>query len=128
MSFGWPAAADLLDAVRQHLREEVRPALSGKAAYDVRVASNLLSIMQRELELGPAVAERARQRLTALLGIEAGLDELNTALSHRIRNREIESTHDELLGHLRQTAVDKLSIDNPKYSAYLRATQDRQAT
>jgi len=121
--FGWPAATDLMAAVREHLDGKVRPQLSGKDAYDIRVASNLLAILKRELELAPGAEARARERLEALLHLEAGLDELNTVLSERIRNRELDSGSDELLAHLRQSVLDRLSIDNPRYSAYQRARQ-----
>lgn len=124
MPFNWPTATDLMDAIREHLVEELRPKLSGKDAYDVRVASNLLAILKRELELGPRSAARARARLIDLLQLEDGMDELNTALSDRIRSREIGPDSEELLAHLRRTALDKLRIDNPKYSAYLRAQQN----
>jgi hypothetical protein len=128
MSFASPSATELMDAIREHLDETVRPKLSGKDAYDLRVASNLLAILKRELELGPGAAERAQKRLMDLLQIEAGLDGLNTALSDRIRNREIDPGNDELLIHLRKAALDRLSIDNPKYSAYLRARRGRKST
>jgi type IV secretory pathway VirB4 component len=121
MPLNQPSATELMDAIREHLDEQLRPKLSGKEAYDIRVASNLLSILKRELELGPGAAQRAQTRLTDLLNLQAGLDELNTTLSDRIRKREFDSSNEELLAHLRQTALDKLGIDNPRYSAYLRA-------
>jgi hypothetical protein len=121
MPLNQPSATELMDAIREHLDEQLRPKLSGKEAYDIRVASNLLAILKRELELGPGAAARAQTRLTKLLELESGLEELNTALSDRIRKRELDSSSDDLLAHLRQTALDKLSIDNPRYSAYLRA-------
>ena len=121
MPLSQPSATELMDAIREHLDQELRPKLSGKEAYDIRVASNLLTILQRELELGPGAVARAQSRLTDLLHLQAGLDELNTALSDRIRERELDPGNEDLLAHLRQTALDKLSIDNPRYSAYLRA-------
>ena len=121
MPLNQPSATELMDAIREHLDGVLRPKLSGKEAYDIRVASNLLSILKRELELGPGAATRAQTRLTDLLDLQAGLDELNTTLSDRIRKREFDSSNEELLAHLRQTALDKLGIDNPRYSAYLRA-------
>ncbi len=122
MSFTQPSAVELMEAIREHLDEQLRPKLSGKEAYDIRVASNLLAILKRELELGPGAEVDARSRLMDLLHLEGSLDELNTALSDRIRSRETGLASVDLLTHLRQTALDKLSIDNPVYSAYLRAT------
>jgi len=119
--FSQPSAWHLLDAIREHLDEDLRPKLVGKDAYDLRVAANLLEILKRELELGPAAAARAEQRLQALLHSDQGLEELNTALSERIRQRELGPDNADLLHHLRQTALDQLAIDNPGYSAYRRA-------
>jgi len=121
MPLNQPSATELMDAIREHLDVQLRPKLSGKEAYDIRVASNLLAILKREHELGPAAAARAQTRLTNLLELETGLEELNTTLSDRIREREFDSGNQDLLVHLRLTALDKLGIDNPKYSAYLRA-------
>jgi hypothetical protein len=121
MPFNRPSATELMGAIQEHLDLELRPKLSGKEAYDIRVASNLLAILKRELELGPGAAARAHKRLTDLLILQAGLEELNTTLSDRIRRQEIHPGNKNLLVHLRQTALDKLSIDNPRYSAYLRA-------
>jgi type IV secretory pathway VirB4 component len=121
MPFDRPTAEELMDAIRTHLDEEVRPALSGKEAYDIRVASNLLTILKRELELGPEAASRAQVRLEDLLQQQASLDELNSELSERICKRELKSGDSDLLAHLRKTTLDRLSIDNPRYSAYIRA-------
>ena len=121
MPFDRPDATELLDAIRLHLDEELRPDLSGKAAYDLRIASNLLKILKRELELGPKAADCARLRLENLLHMQASLDELNSELSERIRKRDLNSNDNDLLTHLRQTTLDRLSIDNPRYSAYIRA-------
>jgi len=123
MPFIQPSAADLTTAIREHLDNELRPKLSGKEAYDIRVASNILAILKRELELGPGAETRARNRLMDLLHLEGSQEELNTALSDRIRSGKIDPDDIDLLAHLRQTVLDKLSIDNPRYSAYLRATR-----
>jgi len=125
MPFNRPSATELMGAIREHLDEELRPKLSGKEAYDIRVASNLLAILQRELELGPGATARARTRLTNLLVLQASLDELNSVLSDRIRQQQLQPGNENLLAHLRQTALDKLSIDNPRYSAYLRARPEQ---
>lgn len=122
MPFDRPDATELMDAIRLHLDEELRPELSGKAAYDLRIASNLLTILKREMKLGPETAQRAKARLQNLLQLNGDLDELNTELSERIRNRELNSNDNALLTHLRQTTMDRLAIDNPRYSAYVRAS------
>jgi hypothetical protein len=50
---GRPTVSELLDAVRGYLTDQVMPATSGQLAFHARVAANVLSIVARELELGP---------------------------------------------------------------------------
>ena len=50
-----------MDAIREHLDKELRPKHSGKEAYDIRVASNLLAMLKRELELSPGASARAQE-------------------------------------------------------------------
>ena len=116
MPLGRPSATELMDALREHLDGVLRPKLSGKEAYDLRVASNLLTILKREQEQGPAAAERAAGRLQDLLQAEGGLEELNTLLADRIRGGQIGGDNEALLAHLRQTALDRLAIDNPGHA------------
>jgi aminoglycoside phosphotransferase (APT) family kinase protein len=51
-AFGRPTASELLDAVREFLTGQVRPASTGQLAFHARVAANILAIVARELELG----------------------------------------------------------------------------
>lgn len=116
-----PSTAQLAAAVQLHLESHVLPGLEGKAAYELRVASNLLSIVTREAELGAGAAAREQERLISLVGEAPTLEELNARLADRIREGRIDPDSPSLLHHLRATALDRLAIDNPKYSAYLRA-------
>jgi aminoglycoside phosphotransferase (APT) family kinase protein len=50
---GRPTASELLDAVRQFLIDQVMPASAGQLAFHARVAANVLSVVAREIELGP---------------------------------------------------------------------------
>ena len=58
-----PDIADLMQAVRDFIGAEIAPALTGHDAFSARVAGNVLALMQRELELGPAFARRSRRAL-----------------------------------------------------------------
>jgi len=118
-----PSTAELAEAVREHLQQEVLGQLEGKAAYELRIAANILAIVQREAELGPPAARREQERLTQLLGESGNPVALNAELATRIRRRTLGADNFNLLQHLRATALDRLAIDNPKYSAYLRSTQ-----
>jgi len=50
---GRPTASELLEAVRQFLIDQVMPATEGQLAFHARVAANVLSVVAREIELGP---------------------------------------------------------------------------
>jgi hypothetical protein len=103
-----PTATELLDAVRDFLAGERRldPFLQ-------RVATNVLAIVAREVELSPAMDAAERARLADLLGHEGALHDLNVEFARAIREGTFASG--TLLEHLRQTAREKLSIANPKY-------------
>jgi aminoglycoside phosphotransferase (APT) family kinase protein len=54
---GRPTASELLDAVRGYLTDQVMPGTSGQLAFHARVAANALTIVTRELDLGPIPAD-----------------------------------------------------------------------
>lgn len=110
-----PDALALIEAVKGFLRQEAAPVLDSRRSYHARVAANALDIALRELRQGPAMNEAERRRLTALLGREGSLQELNAALASAIRRGEKPAGDNALLSHLRQTAADKLAIANPRY-------------
>jgi hypothetical protein len=120
-----PTTAELAAAVQAHLDDQVLPGLDGRAGYELRIASNLLAIVRREAELGAAAAARERERLVELVGEGASAGELNARLADRIRAGGTAVNDAALLRHLRETALDRLAIDNPRYSAYLRARRPR---
>jgi hypothetical protein len=119
-----PTAAELITAVREFLEEQALPQLEGRAAFHGRVAANALAIVARQLELGPAADAAERERLRALLGRDGTLDELNRELCRRIRGGELRLESPGLVDHLRRTTLDKLAVDQPKYSGYRRALEE----
>jgi hypothetical protein len=116
-----PTAAELAQAVREHLDGEVLGQLQGKSVYELRVASNLLGILQREAESGLRACAAEKERLERLLGEDGELEQLNARLADRIREGAVKGNDPELLDHLRRTTLDRLRIDNPKYAAFRRA-------
>jgi hypothetical protein len=120
-----PHLTELVAAVRSFLEETAMPQLDGHAAFHARVAANALAIVERQLELGPETESNELQRLTSLLGSVGTLDESNRELCRRIRSGELDASSPALLDHLRATTLDKLAVDQPKYSAYRRALEDR---
>jgi hypothetical protein len=123
-----PTAAELTQAVQEFLKADVLPLLgageardSSRHKYHLLVTLNALTIIARELTLGPALDEAERQRLTALVGPEGALPEANRRLCARIRAREMSYRDPALLEHLLKTTMGKMAIDNPRYATYLAA-------
>ena len=118
-----PTTAELVTAVREFLEEHALPNLEGRNAFHARVAANALAIVARQLELGPEAEAAEQQRLQALLGTQGSLDELNRELCRRIRNGDLAIDDAALVAHLRTTTLDKVAVDQPKYSGYRRALE-----
>jgi hypothetical protein len=116
-----PDVQELLGAVRDFLSEHAVPGLQGRARLHARVAANVIGLVQRELALAPASDAAERERLRALLARDGSLAELNAELARRIRAGELATADPSLHAHLWATALEKLAVDNPGYSAYRRA-------
>jgi hypothetical protein len=105
-----PTAAQLVEAVRELLEGDVMDATTGRVRYHVRVAINVLATVQRELELGPALAEAHAGRMSALgFGSDA-------ELAAAIRAGELDDRWDEVAAAVRATVADKLAVAHPDYT------------
>jgi hypothetical protein len=104
-----PSIAELVEAVREWLERDVMPATEGRLRFHARVAVNVLSIVERELALGPAQTAAHAERLAAL-----GFAD-DAALAAAIRSGEL----DDRLGEVREavwaSVRDKLAVANPDY-------------
>jgi hypothetical protein len=92
---------ELLEAVRQFLRQEVLPELDGFKAYNTRVAANALGIVAREMQMGAGLAE-----LDARIAAVLGLDVRAGAITRQIA-----------------LTLLAIAIDNPKYSGLQQARE-----
>ena len=113
-----PTMAELLAAIADLLREEVTPVLDKtdpRLGFQMRVAANSLAILEREARLGPAADRREHERLVALLGRDASLDDLNRELARQLRSGERDERDAALMAHLEATIADKIAIANPKW-------------
>jgi hypothetical protein len=106
-----PDAAQLLEAVREWLERDVIPATDGRLRFHARVASNVLAMVEREIQLGPAQADAHAARL-AQLGVASDAE-----LARAIRDRRFDDRHEELRTLLAESVVDKLAVANPRYLA-----------
>jgi len=66
-----PTASQLLTTVAEVLNDEIVPALSGPAQHKARVAANLVSIIEREIRLGPAAQVTEHRLLGEILDLTA---------------------------------------------------------
>jgi hypothetical protein len=110
-----PDAPALLDAAIDYLERELLPTLAGYHRFQCRVTVNVLAQVRRELALAPDQADAERIRLIALLGHPGERDALSRELAARIRAGDIALDDPALLDHLRQSLVEALRINNPKW-------------
>lgn len=116
-----PSAAAILDIAIAHLRDAVMPGLEGRALFEMRVTLSALALVRRTLELTPESDAAERGRLEALLGESGDLETLNRKLCALIRDGALDLDSPGVAAHLRATALEKLAVDQPAYSAYRRA-------
>jgi aminoglycoside phosphotransferase (APT) family kinase protein len=118
-----PRVDELLTSVRDYLRGDVMAATEGRLNFLARVASNALDIVLRELATGEALREREHERLGALLGGSEGLTPLRWRLVESLRDGSMPLDQPGLAEHLRQTVVNQVAIDQPRYSGFKRALE-----
>ncbi|MBU2647985.1 hypothetical protein KKI24_24985 [bacterium] len=118
-----PSTRELVEAVTEFMETRVIPEVGRRTGFHTRVAVNVLKTVARELQLGPELAIGEKERLSAILGLDGSLRVLNTELCRRIREKGLDPQDPRLISHLHQTVMGRLSIDNPRYSAYLKALE-----
>jgi aminoglycoside phosphotransferase (APT) family kinase protein len=107
--FGRPTAAELVDAVREFVTTDIMGHTNGRLHFDARVAGNALAMVGRELALGPAVVERAAERLRRL-----GFDD-ERSLCRAIVDGACDDRVDEVAGAVAGSVRDQLAVANPRH-------------
>jgi hypothetical protein len=115
-----PRPPELVGIVAEFLRTSVLPVCTGRLAYDLRVAVNALEIAARELTTASASDDAEAGRLAVLLAAEGSLEDLNRLLCTRLRDGTLTASTPGLIGHLWETTLAKLAVDQPAYAAYRR--------
>jgi hypothetical protein len=115
-----PTLTELTKAVADFLRGDIAPLISGHQAFKLRVATNVLDLVVRQLALEGQSDAAEAARLKALLGIDGSLIELNRQLADKIASGEVDLQTPGLADHLWQTTLDKLAVDQPNYASYKR--------
>ena len=107
--FGRPTAAELVEAVREHLDTSIGPVGGDRASFDNRVARNALQVVERELRLGPAITRAHADRLARLgFGTDA-------ALAAAIRSHAFDEDLDGVGRALASSTRDQLLVARPSY-------------
>jgi aminoglycoside phosphotransferase (APT) family kinase protein len=113
-----PRTDELLVSVRDFLRNDVMDETTGRTNFLSRVAANSLDIILRELALGPIHQAWELDRLQVLFQSDEDLDALRWRLVTELRDKKISLDNAALQNHLRQTVVNQIAIDQPKYSGF----------
>ena len=100
---------ELLTALGEWNSGTVQPDLQGHDKFQSRVAGNALGIARRQAAWGPGFRDAAQARLAA---IGHDHEQLCTGLA----KGDIEITAPGIWNHLRLSALERLSIDQPKYA------------
>jgi hypothetical protein len=104
-----PSAAELVAAVRAFLEDSGPLGDDGWTRYQLRVATNILRMVEREMALGPSHAA-AHKAALASLGMA---DEAE--LARAIRSGLLDNRRSEVLAVVRATVAAKLEVANPGY-------------
>jgi aminoglycoside phosphotransferase (APT) family kinase protein len=110
-----PRVDELLVSVRDFLRDDVMASTQGRTNFLARVAGNSLDIVLRELAHGEPNRAAEHARLKRLLGADADLSDLRWRLTRALRDGSMPLEAPGLAEHLRQTVVNQIAIDQPKY-------------
>ena len=109
--FGRPTAAELVEAVREHLDATIDRADGDRDRFDARVARNALAMVERELQSGPDLARVHARRLDDL-----GFAD-DAALAAAIRSGAFDGDLPGIGRALAAAARDQLLIAHPDYLA-----------
>lgn len=101
--------AEILNALIEWNKEKIMPDTKGHALFESRVANNALGIAQRHAAWNEAYASESAIRLA---NIAVSTPELCAALRSGTKN----ISEPSIWNHLRLTALERLSIDQPKYA------------
>jgi hypothetical protein len=117
---GETSYGELLTALGEWNSSQVQPGLKGHDKFQSRVAGNALGIARRQAEWGPGFREAAKARLAAI-----GYD--HRQLCSGLSKGDIAISDPAVWDHLRLSALERLSIDQPKYAG-LKVALDKWRT
>ena len=119
-----PDDGELLAAIADLLEAEVLPAVGPHLQHKVRVAANLIRILERQQSLEPAAREQERMALAVLLEPSGGasdgatLDSLRAELDRRIATGDPSLDARQVWEVLVATARADLAVAKPGYDSW----------
>ena len=114
-----PSKKELITSIIEFIENDIIDELIGQKRFHAHVAKNSLQIVLRQLKVEEKNNQSEKSRLKEILKIDKDLNEMNKILCQKIDNEEIDINNNDLIDHLFKTTMEKLSIDQPNYSAYL---------
>jgi len=106
---GRPTAAELLEAVRLFVENDVLSATEGRIRFHGRVAAKALAMVERELAAGPGPSQAHSRRL-ASLGMATDAE-----LAAAIRAGLVDDRLPQVRDAVRASVLDKLRVANPSH-------------
>ena len=108
--------AELLTALGEWNRESVQAVASGHQLFESRVAGNALGIARRHARWAGVFDQASRERLR-----EIGLD--HASLCQALAKGSVGLDDNALWDHLRLSALERMTIDQPRYAGLQQARQ-----
>lgn len=120
MPLNRPTDSELVEAVSEFLQNEIAPLIDrSDVRFRLKIANNVLGIIRRNLESGAEYTARECVALTQLTQSRDGdIEDLNKTLCKMIRDGQFDDRLGELAKALIEPTLDKLAIDNPRYSTF----------
>lgn len=115
-----PRVDELVTSVRDFLRGDVMEGTEGRVNFLARVASNSLDIVLRELAV-QGLKEAEHERLKAFYGSDDSLESLRWRLVEALRDGSQSLDDKALTTLLRETVVNQIAVDQPKYTGFKNA-------
>ena len=116
MIFDRPTSIELIEAVIDFLDSEIKSELPPHLAFKIRIVTNVLKIVQREVNLGDQLSEETKKLIAD--AIEDIQDPSMNKFAEAIKNGNAELNKESLKKALIEITKSKLSVDNPNYSTY----------
>ena len=109
-----PTAEQLTEALASWLAGPMTDSSVGGRRFETRIAANLVRVLGREADLGPAAGEADRIELSSLLDTEGSASALASELALRVRTGD-QPLNDRLITAARRLVARQLLIANPTY-------------